>query len=566
VTKRLGAAALALMLVAAACGDDDATTATDAPTDDTDSPGTTASDVTTPANGTEPSTATTGATTADTAPTTGGDIGEAGCEATAPGTEITFSSFASPGQLDPILVAGGVVGGTEIAAIYDELFTYNYETNEVEPHLAEGITSNDDFTEFTLTLRDGITFSDGTPLDAQMVSDNIDRYLSDDATAPHGTFLALITEKTVVDPLTLEITMSRPWAEFPSFLAEQVGMIVNTNAVGSDVNAFAAIPPDAAGVGPFVVERNAPGEEIVLKARDDYWGGPVCVETLRIISIPGAAATYDAFKNGEVDVAFFRDPVTIAEAEAAGENGAYRTVDIGLEMLLNLRDGHAANDPRLREAIWLAMDPETMNERAYQGAFDLSASLISPDSSFGSDAIETVEPDPDRAAQLVAEAKADGLEANIEILTNTIPPAPDVALAWEGMLEAVGFEVTTSQKPVTEVVPQVFQANFDSANWALSIEAAQITTRLWGALHTEGINNRGAYSSAEMDAALVEAMSVPTEERAAAVTEINNIYVQDFVSPVFGPNQDGIIWQDDVSGVIIAPTDIYLFHDAVVEE
>ena len=76
----------------------------------------------------------------------------------------------------------------------------------------------------------------------------------------------------------------------------------------------------------------------------------------------------------------------------------------------------------------------------------------------------------------------------------------------------------------------MFQVDFDSANWALSIEPAQITTRLYGALHTEGANNRSPYSNPEMDAALIEAMSAPTEERAAAVAEINNIYVADFVS------------------------------------
>ena len=78
-----------------------------------------------------------------------------------------------------------------------------------------------------------------------------------------------------------------------------------------------------------------------------------------------------------------------------------------------------------------------------RGRSHVTNSLISPDSAFGSDSIEAVEPDPDRASQLVEEARADGVEPTIEILTNTNPPAPDVALAWQGMLEAVGFEVTT---------------------------------------------------------------------------------------------------------------------------
>lgn len=555
---RVCAGVVTTALLLAACGGDETGEAADSTSPELSNATGSTHDATS-FNGTASSSQAAGASGTDT-----DDAAGPRCDATVPGAEITFGAYLSPGQLDPTLVAGGLVGGTEIAALYDVLFTYDYSTNEVEPHLAKGIEANDDFTEFTLTLRKGIAYGDGTPLDAQMVADNFDRYFADGATAPHAAFAAFIKEMEVVDPQTLRIRMKRPWAEFPAFLAEQMGMIVNTNVVGDDLQAFAADPPDAAGVGPYVLKRNAPGDEIVFEARDDYWGGPVCVETLRVVAIPGGAATYDAFRNDEIDVAYFRDPQTIAEAQADGEEGTFISIDVGAELLLNLADGHVASDPRVREAIWRAIDPDILNERVYQGKANMSMSLIHPESPWATDDLASVEYDPERARQLVEEAEADGVDVSLEILADPVPPASDSAITVQGMLQAAGIDATVSNSPINEIIGNVFEGNFDSAGWSLSIEPAQIASRLYGALHSGADNNQGEYANAEMDAALEKAMAAGTDERAEAVAAVNDIYVDDYVSPVFSNNVEGIIWQPDVEGVVVAPTNIYLFHDAVV--
>lgn len=531
------AALLALTLVAAACGGDD---------DEAGAP--------------------------DDATTTAVDDGEDGdtqaaaCDETVPGTQIDWGVFAPTSQLDPPYASGALVGGTELIALYDVLMRFDPETNSYEPHLAKSLTANDDHTVWTLKLREGITYSDGTPLTAQLVSDNMDRFFAEDVRNTSGGFMSTITDKTVVDETTLEITLETSWPEFPFVFADEPGMIVNLNAIGENREEFGANPPPAAGLGPYVVERNAPGEELVLKARDDYWGGPVCVETLRFVWIPGSQPTYDAFQAGDLDVAFLRNPVTIEQAREAGEEGFFVQQDAGAVILLNHAEGRPGNDPRVREAAILALDEQGINERAYQGALATSKTLIQPGSRFYSDQIEAFPTDTERATQLVEEAKADGFDGTMEILCADNPPASDVALVAEGMWESVGFDVEVRTIGQSEQIGEVVQGNYDAACWGMNAGPATGITTFIRNLDSESNTNRMSYANPEMDQALVDLMGAATEEeQLAAVAEVNRIFNEDWVSLNYGAPEEGIVWKDGVRGLVPTGATMFLLDGASVE-
>lgn len=545
------------------CGDDDTSTGDTSDGTAADGVGDTTTDATVTSIGPD---ASAGESTGRTGTPTGTDVER--CEATDSGSEVTVGTYFSPGQLDPTLVTGGLVGGHEVAALYDVLFLYDYETDSVVPRLAESMTPNDDYTVWTLRLKDGITYSDGTPLTAQLVADNIDRYFAETATSPARGTLEGIERKRVIDDRTLELTLKLPWYEFPKVFADQPGMIVNTKAVGKDPAAFAADPPEAAGLGPYVLERNAPNEEIVLRARDDYWDGPVCIERLRFVSIPGAKATYDAFRNGELDAAFLREEQVVAEAEDAGIDGWFDLTHAGQSVYLNHADGRPAADPRIREAIWLALDDEAVNSRVFEGTMLASKSLIHPDSSLASDALDVVPTDPDRAADLVDEAKADGYDGSLELVCPTTPPSPDAALTYEGLLEAVGFDVTVKTLPAAEHIEKVFATDFDASCWGLGVQEAMLPTTLYRSLHSSGTNfARTAYRSAEMDRALEAALAADTPEtQREAVAEVNNIFGEEFVAASLGAAPQGMIWQPELQGVVPTVNSIFLFHEAALTE
>ncbi len=488
-----------------------------------------------------------------------------GCEATVPGTQINYGVFAPTPVLDPPQVSGGLVGGTELVNIYDALFTFDYDTNQFTPRLAESIKPNDAFTVWTLKLREGITYSDGTALDAQMVSDNLDRYLQQGVRNTSGGFLTTVTEKKIVDPQTLQITLSRPWSEFQLVFADEPGLIVNTKAIGADAQAFGAKPPDAAGVGPYVVERNVPGEELVMKARQDYWDGPVCIETLRFVFVPGAQATYDAYKAGDVNVAFLRDDSVIAAAIDSGAANFFIEQQAGGGFAVNHRAGRPGADVKVREAIGKAVDINVVNNRAFGGEMNVFKALVSPDSRFYSDAIKEMATDIAGARAALEEAKAAGYDGQIDVLCANAPPAPETALTLEALLEAAGFVVNVTTIPTADQIGQVIKGDYDIACWGMNAGPETGMTSFSRNLSSTSPSNRVGYANPAMDAAIADLFAAPDESaRQQAMAEINKIYNEDWVGVIYGAPQEGIIWADDVQGILPGNATTFLFGNAYI--
>lgn len=530
---RVLALLLGLTMVAAACGDDDG-----------------GDDTAAPENESVP----------------GDDEGER-CDATVPGTQIDYGVYAPTAMVDPPFSSGSLVGGTELAAVYDVLMTYDLESGEYEPKLAESLEPNDDFTVWTLTLREGITYSDGTLLTAQLVADNMDRYFGQGVRNTSAGFMTSIVEKEAVDDRTLVITLEAPWSTFPFVFADEPGMIVNINAIGDDPAAFGAHPPDAAGLGPYVVERNVPGEELVMTARQDYWDGPVCIESLRFVFVPGAQATYDAFRSGQLDVAFLRDSQVIGVARDAGENSIFVQQDAGAAIMSNVREGRPGADPLVREAMTLALDEEVINQRAYGGQLSVGRSVIQEGSRYYSDAIKAFPKDEERAREALEEAKANGYDGQLELLCPNAPPAPETALAVEGLLEAVGFEVAVRTMPSAEHIGELVQGNYDAACWGVNAGPATAPTAFLRFFHSESTVNRQGYANPEMDEALAAILAAgDEEERSEAMAQMNNIVIDDWALFNYGATEEGIVWRDGVENVRATVATIFLFDKAFIEE
>jgi peptide/nickel transport system substrate-binding protein len=502
---------------------------------------------------------------ASTAPPADSGGGEA-CEATVPGSQLDYGIFAPNSAFDPTGTSGALVGGTENAAVWDMLFRWDPETGEVVPKLAESLTPNEDFTAWTLKLREGITYSDGTPLTAQLVSDNIDRFFATEGVRNTSAgFLQYIAEKTAVDDLTLEMTLNTAYAEFPQVFADEPGMVVNLNAIGDDLDAFRVQPPDAAGLGPYIVERNVPGEETILKARSDYWDGPVCIETLRFVYIPGAAPTYDAFRNGELDAAFLRDPIVTADVEADGVQHFWFDQDCGGLLTYNHREGRPTSDIRLREALSLAIDPQIISDRAFQGALETTKSLFGAESRWMSDAVEEQPYDPERASQLVEEVKADGWDGTLNFVGVAEGTGPDTALAIQGMLAAVGVDAEPELIPQVDSIGRMGAGEFDIIGNGFNCGPDTALLSLIRNLSSTSPTNRMGYVSPAMDELLNQALATPVADLAPVMAEINNQLNADWAAAPYSVGTEGLIWADNVSGIVPTYSSIFLFDNAAID-
>jgi peptide/nickel transport system substrate-binding protein len=494
-----------------------------------------------------------------------GDVGER-CTETVAGSEITYGVYAPTDAIEPTQTSGALVGGTELLAVYDALMIYDYENDTWEPHLAESLEPNDDFTTWTLTLREGITFSDGAPLTAELVSENLDRFFDEGVTNTSAGFMTPITEQNVIDELTLELVLDRSWPEFPFVLADEPGMIVNTDAIGDDLESFAAEPPDEAGVGPYVVERNAPGEEVVMVARDDYWGDPVCIERLRFVFRPGT--TYDAFRAGDLDIAFLRDPTDIDAARQESDDNFFVLQDSGETLMINHAEGRPGEDLRVREAIMLAIDENVINDRAFQGLLDVRKALVSSESRFDSDAIEEYPTDPERAQELLDEAVADGYDGSIELLCTTSPAQrPDTALAVSSQLEAIGFNVDVVTLDQSDQIGQVVQSDFDVACWGFNSGPDTGITTFNRTLASDSATNRMLYADDDMDEALLDLFAAASDDELTdAMGDVNDIFHRDAGTLAYGHIEEGVVWAPNVQGIVPTGATMFMFHDAYLAD
>jgi peptide/nickel transport system substrate-binding protein len=552
------ALATAAALLAAACSADDsggAATTAGTPAS-TSAPATSASPASTE---TTPTTATTGSSPATT---------EAAAEEPAPepvaGGEITIGEFSPPRGFDPIMGAAsnGSVGGIEMMALYDTIVSWDPDTGAYVPRTAASLDPNDDHSVWTLVLNEGITFTDGTPYDADAVKFNIERHLLPQSRSQAKVALAeLLDSIDVLDPLTVQFTLSRPWTGFPFILSIDAGMIASPTAIQAAGDGFAANPGDA-GAGPFQLAAFRPGESIVFERNEQYFGGPVPLDRVTFVPTPGGQeAAYAALAAGELDAAYFRSPVAIADATDEGLTvhrsriAAGNVIDINAGVYVTCQGGLPAGcegvadgetvktsppgaDERVRRAIAAAIDPEQVNERTYQGLARAGTALFTDDFPL-SPGLPGPTYDPELAAQLVAEARADGWDGSIRLYSVSDEVGQALGLTVSAMLTAAGMDVQLNStfEPLPLTLEVIINHNFDLVIWGSGFTEnphGNYVTLMGGySTGAEPTGYRG-YSNPDMDAAIA-ALEVADSD--TAVTEAYSTLAE--------------VWNDDVPALAL---------------
>jgi len=484
-----------------------------------------------------------------------------GCTEDRVGGEMTFGAGSPIRGLDPTVALGtGSSGGTELTMIYDTLMRYLPETGEYVPHVAESLTSDDTRTEWTLTLQDGITFGNGDPLTAEAVKFSIER-LATSSVAAAG-LAAEIESMDVVDDLTLVLHTATPHGQIPYVLSTEVGMPVNP-AVVEELGAeqFANLPVGA-GVGPYEVESFIPNDELVLAAKDDYWGGPVCIQKVHVVSNADGRVMLDALRNDEMQMVFLSDAQVIADARDYGLELFSDTAGATGVFLLNHRESATTSDPRVRQAFAAALDPELINDRANQGAATPETGIVAPNQAIYP-GIDGPAYDPEAAAALVEEAKADGWDGSLDLVCNNSPAQVELALTVEGLLESVGFDVTVENLPYNDWAKRwSVDLTYDAACYGLSVFDSGPLARL-NQFASDSPRNRTGIADEAMDAALADLQAAGTrEETIAAMAEIQTVWNEQLPMAAVWAVDWFMGASDHLHGVIQTRDVVAMLHDA----
>ncbi|HEX7097566.1 MAG TPA: ABC transporter substrate-binding protein [Acidimicrobiales bacterium] len=515
------------------------------------------------------------------------------------GGTLTFAEYSEPRGLDPIVSTGaGVTGAIEMTAIYDTIMRWNPDTGEYEPRMAESLTSNADFTEWTLKLKSGIQFHDGTPFNAEAVVWGMMRHKSGQPDAPpcqelwacprnatsSGVYMALIDKMEAVDELTVKFTLKEPWSAFAYALSDEASMIPSPTAYKAacpDPSADVAQCPfnlAPVGAGPFKIESFKPKDSITMVRNENYWGGDVYLDGLRFVNPGdgGGQKTFEGLKAGTYNVAFLRDPSAVAAAKDDGFTGYSAMQQGGGLYLINQGvaitcrggqpapactgkpDGPVATTPptaslKVRQAIAHAIDPEVINERGYDGKGNPGNALFQ-ESFRWYPGVEGPEYDPELAKQLVEEAKAEGWDGKVRLLYNNAPSAQAIAIATQTMLQAVGIdaEVDTS-KDITQQIAQVtVQKDFDVAGFGMAISSDDgAMAAVAQNLSSTSPSNRVGFKNEKVDQAIKDLRAARSDdEKIAAFKVIAEEVAREVPVLPWAAIEEFIAWQDNVHGLM----------------
>ncbi|CBH47626.1 ABC transporter substrate-binding protein [Rhodococcus hoagii] len=478
------------------------------------------------------------------------------------GGVVTYGSYGFPATLDPTkTLMAGSTGGTELAAIYDTLVRYDFEKSQYVPQLAAGLESSDDGQAWTVTLRDGATFSDGTPVDSAAVKWSLDRYVAAKRDVAQVWTNSVAGVETP-DAKTVVIRLQRPWTDFPVLLAAGPGVIVAPSSEAS--GSFTPI-----GAGPFTVTRFAPNEVLELAPRADYVGGKPRLAGLRFVPTANAQGMFESIRSGELNAGYlYRNTEVIDSAIDAGLEGYRDLQGLGAIGMINQREGRPGADVRVRRAIALGIDPEALNQRVNGGKGPAGSAMFPEGSKWHNEDVQGVTYDPDQARELLSQAKADGYNGKLTYVAINEEASRQGALAAQAALNSIGFDVEVAYaNSVTDLTRRVYvDRDFDIARSGASLIDAAPLLRLYGSLGSTSSNNAAGYNSPEMDALLVKLQTAGSDDaKQTAIDDIQKLADETVPYAVWAPTAVYTAWTPKLHGANVSIDNVVLFDDAWME-
>jgi peptide/nickel transport system substrate-binding protein len=374
------------------------------------------------------------------------------------GGALTFAIGNDPISLNPDGTGSGNDTLYVTRQLVDSLLWQDPKDGSLKPWLASSWEANADSTQFTFHLRDGVTFSDGTPFDADAVKANFDDVIAAGAKSTAAPSFVGYTSTTVVDPHTVQVAFAAPNAAFPQ--------ATSTVALGFVAKSTLAIPFDqrssgkgVIGTGPFVLDHYTKDTETVLNARTDYAWGPAGatshphLKSVTFQVIPEQGVRTGALTSDQVDAIGGVQPTDIETIQGAGLDLVHRA-NPGISFGLTFDEARPLGaDPAVRQAVALAIDPKVVRDTALSDGFAVAKSPLASTTPGVADESKLIVTDPKKAEQVLQAdgwAKgSDGIYAKdgqklapvLAWITNFGPNETSVQLIQQ-QLKAVGIDAT----------------------------------------------------------------------------------------------------------------------------
>lgn len=365
-------------------------------------------------------------------------------------------------------------GITVARAIYDTL-TIPDADGEYVPFLAEAVEPNADATEWTITLRDGVTFHDGSELTAEVVRNNLDAYrgaAGDHARSPLLMIFVFenIDAVEVTGERELVVTTKVPWPAFPAFLYSSGRLGIMAQAQLDDTETCAT---EMIGTGPFVLDEWVTGRDLRATRNPDYWqvapdGEPYpYLDEIVFEPIAEAEQRTNALLGGDVDLGRFLTPADRIQLREEGEAGNVDVFETDADTLVGFWQLNVSKAPlddlRIRRAMALAVDREELRATLYEGEFSDANGPFGPRSpAHLDDTGYPLEQDLDEARRLVAEhVDEEGPIRPIAYLHSPDQAQQELAIFFQQAMAEIGITIEIQTVQQDALVDEAVSGDYD---------------------------------------------------------------------------------------------------------
>lgn len=441
---------------------------------------------------------------------------------------LIVGQIAEPRSLDPH-VTTALNDFRILVNLYDGLVRFRDGTLEVEPSLSESWEISEDGTVYTFTLREGVTFHDGTALDAEAVVFNFERMLDENHPYHHtgpfplAFFFSVIDTVSAIDEGTVEFILEEPFAPFLSNLAYPAGLIVSPSAVLEHDEDFRRNP---VGTGAFTFGEWVANQRVVMVRNEAYWNGAPALETVVFRPISDANTRMAEMLSGGIDVMVEVPPDGLARFRTDDRFAVYEQAGPHLWfVILNMRE-EPFKHKEARQAINYAIDKRALVEDVLQGTAEIAAGPVPPAFAWAyNDELAPYPHDPDRARALLEQAGYDGEEVVFYVAEGGSGMLDPVTMgaAIQADLAAVGMNVRIETYEWNTYLDRVNQGLEGQASMAQMAwmtndpDTLPFLTLRTEAMPENGGFNSGYYSNPKVDRLLSEARRATRHDRRATL-------------------------------------------------
>lgn len=410
-----------------------------------------------------------------------------------------------PDILDPTL-GRTFVGRIVFAGLCDKLLDIGPDL-KIVPQLATGYEWAKDNMSVTFKLREGVLFQDGTPFNAEAVKFSIERHLKMPGSNRKGEISA-VKSVDVIDAHTVRLNLSKPFAPLLAALTDRAGMIVSPTAAKAEGDKFGSHPICA---GPYKFVERIAQDRIVLEKFDKYWDkSKLHIDRIEYRPILDNSVRLANLQSGSLDFIERVAPTDLATVRKDPKLALASIIELGyIGLTVNVNNGPKAKnpigeDPRIRQALSLAIDRQALNQVVFNGEFAPGNQWLPPTNPYYVTKFPVPKRDLAKAKELL---KAAGHpHVTVDLMVPTSADDQQVAQVIQAMAKEAGIDI--------RIQAVEFKTSFDRAQNG-DFQVFQIgwsgrsdpDGNLFNFVACKGPLNDGRYCNPEMDKLLDESRS-----------------------------------------------------------